>query len=786
MSSTPLHPTHELSREDLLARLWFLESLDQVDRAIRRASSIEQMMGDVLDVALEIFGAERTALLQPADPGATSVSIVMERTRSGIGRGLWLDEPLADGLHVIVTPKVEHAYLFRMTRPALPPDRQSHGQQLFEEIGHRMGDALTALLTVRTLRESEAKLHDAQRIAQIGYWENDLDRDRITWSDETYRILGLHRGEVEVTMSDFRDRIHPDDVPLQAAATASAQRGEGRYDLEYRLVRPNGDVRTVYSVGDVIRDASGRSHRAFGVVQDITDRKRAERALSESTNLLRAIVDSTADVIFVKDLKGRYLLMNAAGTRSRGRTVEQVIGKDDIALYPADVARSIVERDRQVMTSGEPQTFEETLQTAAGSRTFVTTKSVFRDADGNVLGLIGISSDVTQLKLLEEQFRQSQKMEAVGQLAGGVAHDFNNLLTVITAYADMLREGAGLDSSSRSDIDQILVAAQRAAKLTRQLLAFSRRDMLQPSVVDPNEAVRTVATMLERVIGEDITIVTELDPEAWRVYADAGQLEQVLMNLAVNGRDAMPRGGTLLLRTTNAEADLTPARDRPGLVTGEYTVLIVEDTGTGIDAATLPHLFEPFFTTKPAGKGTGLGLATAYGIVKQSHGFIHVDSIPGRGSRFSIYLPRHHGSDDVAARPAALVSPNGTEVILLVEDDADVRPALRRMLEKRGYTVLVAEDGAAALEVMAAADARGEHVDLVLSDVVMPVQGGRALGEQLAVHRPGIRVLYMSGYTDDEILRRGLVVPGANFLQKPFTSTRLAEAVRHALDKPDS
>jgi two-component system cell cycle sensor histidine kinase/response regulator CckA len=316
------------------------------------------------------------------------------------------------------------------------------------------------------------------------------------------------------------------------------------------------------------------------------------------------------------------------------------------------------------------------------------------------------------------------------------------------------------------------------------LLAFSRQQLLQPRVVKPNDIVAAVATMLQRVLGEDIAIRTDLDPAAWFVYADAGQLDQVLMNLSVNGRDAMPHGGTLRLRTSNVRVDAVVEHERPGLAPGEYVMLTVEDTGTGIDATILPHLFEPFFTTKGPNKGTGLGLATVYGIVKQSGGYVYVDSVVGRGTRFSVYLPRHHSANDDAPAQAAQTPPRGSETILLVEDDGIVRPAVRRMLEQQGYTVHEAADGSQALRLAASADARGERMDLVLTDVVMPVQGGRALGERLAVHWPRLRVLYMSGYTDDEILRRGLVVPGMEFLEKPFTPERLAEAVRRALDLP--
>jgi PAS domain S-box-containing protein len=515
------------------------------------------------------------------------------------------------------------------------------------------------------------------------------------------------------------------------------------------------------------------------------ERARAEHVLAESDSLLRAVVDGTSDAIFLKDLQGRYVLMNAAGARSHGRPREEIVGQDDWMLFPPEVARAIVDRDREVLTSGEPQTFEETLTTAGVTKTFVTTKSVYRDAHGRVLGLVGISSDVTALKRLEAQFRQAQKMEAVGQLAGGVAHDFNNVLTVITGYGVMHLAELPPDAASRPDVEEILAAASRAGGLTRQLLAFSRQQVLQPRVVDVNRAVTTIAGMLRRVIGEDITLQTELAPNAWPVYADPGQLEQVVMNLAVNARDAMPHGGTLRLRTANVDVDADAAREQPGFVPGQYAALMVEDTGTGIAPEVLPRLFEPFFTTKGPGRGTGLGLATVYGIVKQSDGYIHVDGTSGQGSRFTVYLPRHVGEpDDTTPTPAASAPPRGAETILLVEDEASVRTAIRRMLERQGYRVLDAGGGAEALRRAAEADARGVRIDLVLTDVVMPEQGGRALGERLAAHWPGLRVLYMSGYTDDEILRRGLVVPGTPFLEKPFTPARLAELVRRALDQP--
>jgi CheY-like chemotaxis protein len=365
-------------------------------------------------------------------------------------------------------------------------------------------------------------------------------------------------------------------------------------------------------------------------------------------------------------------------------------------------------------------------------------------------------------------------MEAVGQLAGGVAHDFNNLLTVILSHGAFAADALPADSVARAELGQVLCAAERARALTRQLLAFGRKQVLRPRPLDVNGKVTDVASMLRRVIGEDITLETVLEPAPWPVVADAGQLEQVLMNLAVNARDAMPNGSTLRLRTENVTVAPDALADVPA---GAYTTLVVEDTGIGVAPEVRPHLFEPFFTTKPVGKGTGLGLATVHGIVEQSGGFVHVESAPGRGSRFTVLLPAAATSVptcDAACAPASDAR-GSRETILLVEDEEGVRTVVRRHLERQGYVVRVASTGAEALRL---AEAR---VDLVITDLVMPEQSGRVLGERLAARWPHLPVLYMSGYTDDEIFRRGLGDARAAFLEKPFTAEQLARAVRQAL-----
>ncbi len=383
-----------------------------------------------------------------------------------------------------------------------------------------------------------------------------------------------------------------------------------------------------------------------------------------------------------------------------------------------------------------------------------------------------------QHRQLEAQLIQAQKMEGIGRLAGGVAHDFNNLLTAILGYADLM-ESQLEDEGLRSELREIRLAGERAAALTRQLLAFSRRQVLQPRTLDLNAVVSDVEKMLARVIGEDVTLVTRLDPSLGSVKADPGQLEQVIMNLAVNARDAMPEGGTLTFETANALLDADFIAVHPGSLPGAHVVLIVTDTGTGMTDEVRSHAFEPFFTTKVKGKGTGLGLATAYGIVKQSGGYITVDSAAGHGTTFRIYLPRVEGTADSARTASSSLLPTGTETILLVEDEPGVRRLSRTILEAQGYAVLEAASGDEALEV---AQSHPGEIHLVATDVIMPGISGRVLWDRLRGLRPNSRVLFMSGYTDDAIARHGVLEPGIAFLQKPFTPLSLAQKVREVLD----
>ncbi|MBN9522360.1 PAS domain S-box protein [bacterium] len=862
----------------------------------------------------------------------------------------------------------------------------------------------------------------------------DLDGVVTYWNDGATRLFGWTAGEM--LGRRYADR-YVEPVRTWVADQIWARGAGGDWDGEFEDYRKDGSRVWVDARVRRMTDADGRPVGVIGVCHDITARKRAEDELWRTADLLRAVADTTTDAMFVKDRDGKYLFMNEAAARFVGRPVAEVLGRDDTAVFDPDSARLLMARDRRVMAAGRTETEEEELTAAGTTRVFLATKGPYRDAAGAVVGLIGVSRDVTDRvraeralrekeqslresearyraiveatpecvkliapdgtllqmnpaglrmveadgaaavlgacvydlvapehrtafrafneqvcrgeggalafdiiglrgtrrqmetmavplptpgggcnhlavtrdvtarrraedalhlrdraiqavtqgivltdpnlpdnpvvyaspgfehvtgypasevvgrncrflhgpdtdpaelarlraairageactvellnyrkdgtpfwnelsvspvrdgagalthfvgvqvdvtgrKTLEEHLRQAQKMEAVGRLAGGVAHDFNNLLTVITGFAELLHGMLDDRPDARPLVEEIGKAGRRAAGLTRQLLAFSRKQVLQPKLIDPNALLADLGRMLRPLLGEDIELALTLAPAVRRVRVDPGQLEQVVMNLAVNARDAMPTGGRLTVETGNATLDEAYAEFRPEVRPGNYVRLAVTDTGAGMDRAVADRVFEPFFTTKGEGRGTGLGLATVYGIIKQSGGHIEVTSEVGTGTTFEVYLPAADeapGSRVGVALPDR--APGGRETVLLVEDEEAVRELAARVLRTKGYHVVEAADGAAAL---ATAARHPGPIDLLVTDVVMPRLGGRELAARLAETRPGLRVLYLSGYTDDAVVRHGVTEAQVAFLQKPFGPDALAGKVREVLD----
>ena len=605
-------------------------------------------------------------------------------------------------------------------------------------------------------------------------WVYDVETLRfLTVNESAVRAYGYSRDEfLAMTIADVRPL---EDVPAMTRMVRAMGAGFNPSGF-WRHRRRDGSLMDVEITSHSI-DFGGRPARLV-LVSDVTAQRAAEAALQASEAELRAVFAAMTDVVLVFDADARYVKIAPTSPELLYRPTEALLGRRAREIFAPALAEYFESVVRQALAGDAPVHFDYELEIGGEPRWFSGTASPMRPAGAGTSGgggrVLWVARDVTASKQLEAQLRQAQKMEAVGLLAGGIAHDFNNLLTVITAYGQLLRVEFADGDERREEVEEVLKAAARGAELTRQLLAFGRKQVLRPRVVDVNGVVAGVRPMLARLLGADATLDARLAPSLSRVEADPGQLEQVLLNLTANAGDAMPGGGRVTIETADVELDAAAVRALPGLAPGRYVLVSVSDTGVGMDEATRLRVFEPFFTTKGTGKGSGLGLATVYGIVKQSGGAVTVRSAPGEGTTFEIYLPRaaREGGRDAGAAPPA---PAARPTVLLVDDDDAVRSSARRALEGGGYEVLEAAHGAQALDVFAE---HGGRVRLLVTDVVMPGLGGHALAERLRAQRAGLPVLFMSGYAVPDEPGGGPAV--APLLAKPFTAEELLAAVGEA------
>lgn len=653
------------------------------------------------------------------------------------------------------------------------------------------------------LRELTEDMATAQALAHFGSWKVEITPDQELvdpqwWSDECYRIIGVEPSSIPITKKQFYEHIHPADRAHAAQALAQAIQTGATTAYQYRVLRHDGAIRYLADqVKPVFDRRTGRITKVVGMVCDITEQVQATDALDASQRLMQATLNSLSAHICVLDEAGVIIGVNdlwKSFGQANGVVLEKACegvnylqvceaaqGEERAAaLALADGIRAIAQNRSDYFE------FEYACHSPEAQRWFLARVTPLIGSATNLRRIVVAHENITAFKQLElenerltAQFYQAQKMESIGRLAGGIAHDFNNLLMPIMGYADLAMHRVGPGQQLYEYLKRIKEAGERAAGLTHQILVFSRQQMLEMKTLDLNQVLCDFAPMLQRLIGEDLALELALAPALPQLMADKGQLEQVVLNLVVNARDAMIDGGRLLIETAQVELDEHTAAQQIDVAPGSYLLLLVSDTGCGMDAATQQRIFDPFFTTKPQGRGTGLGLATVFGIIKQHKGHIAVYSEAGYGTTFKIYLPlamplptpTETAADDT-------LSWLGTETVLLVEDEASVRQLVGDILLAQGYQILAASDPAQGLTLAAA---HAGTIDLLLTDVVMPQMNGPKLYQQLVLQRPALKVLYMSGYTDNLLIARDGLGAEAAFLQKPFTSGTLLQKMRAVL-----
>jgi PAS domain S-box-containing protein len=593
------------------------------------------------------------------------------------------------------------------------------------------------------------------------------------------RMMGYENPESMLSMT-WRQIYDPRDIELLEQRVRKSLEAEGKWSGQISLRRRDG---TVFPVEMAITSLANGVTACIG--HDISARKEAEKARADAENKYQTLVEQVAAISYIAELgmQGQWHYISPQVEAITGYSQDEWLANSrDWMRHIPQEDHGVIEVAEEASLRGERFQAEYRIVRKDGSVIWVSDTAVVVSGSYSHPVMEGIIVDITERKLLENQLQQSRRMEAVGRLAGGIAHDFNNLLTIIKGYAELGVQRGGIQPELRADIQQIENAAERASTLIRQLLAFSRRQVLQPKIIDLNAIVLGLDKLLGRLMGEHIEMVTRCAGNVGHVKADPAQVEQVIMNLVVNARDAMPKGGRLTVETFNVDLDSTYARDHVSVKPGPYVMLAVSDTGIGMNPETVAHIFEPFYTTKESGQGTGLGLSTVYGIVKQSGGYIWVYSEPGKGTTFKVYLPRV--SSPVDSKPEVTQLPaagKGSETILLVEDEEAVRELASRILSAKGYSVVAAKSTGEAEEF---SEKHTGQIHLLLTDIIMPGTSGRELARRITGRHPRTRVLYMSGYTDNVLAQGGVLEAGLSFLQKPFTPGALVQKVRDVLDSP--
>ncbi|MEA5113329.1 MAG: PAS domain S-box protein [Geobacteraceae bacterium] len=702
----------------------------------------------------------------------------------------WREEACCYGYQSVLSVPLVHGdtVFAALTVCASEPDAfDDEETNLMGQLAEDMAFGIASLKTTaeRKLMEdalvkTTQNLAEAQSIASLGSWEYDLETDEEYRSEEFFRILGLVPQQNGRATDSVFDYIHPDDRALVLRKITETLEGGKLYDVEYRIIRADGSERLLHAQGKTMRDSAGKTTKFIGTACDITERKLADTALRESEHRFRSLVETTTDWIWEMDENSVYVYSSPKIRDLLGYEAEEVIGKTPFDLmHPQDALR-LAEAFTQLKEKRQPIIALENINIHKnGSLVTIETSAMpIFDEQGAFCGYRGIDRDVTDRKKLEEKYLQAQKMEAVGQLAGGIAHDFNNILTAVIGFQHLLMqiiEG----EKPRHYASQVLLLAEKASNLIRDLLTISRKQTVQPKHMDVNETITRIGKILKRLIGEDIELHIGLHEKSLPILAVTGHLEQVLMNLATNARDAMPEGGMLTIKTETVNIDRYFVLLHRQGEAGRYALISFSDTGLGMDEATRLRVFEPFFTTKEVGKGTGLGLSTVYGIIHQHGGFVTVYSEPGEGTTFRIYLPlAKSGEPEPSEVRGGLFPPNGRETVLLAEDEPEVRQVMSSLLSSNGYRVVLAVDGEDAVERYLEF---GDDIDLLVLDVIMPKKNGKQVYDIISRARTDIKTIFVSGYTADIVEQKG-IPETCHLVSKPFSPHDFLWKVREVLD----
>lgn len=751
-----------------------LKRLQQIIDHLGEGVVVSDMQGELLDwnpAALRIHGfvsveevrrnlatfAQQFELSEPGHPPLSPSEWPLAR--------LFRGQPVHNWELVCRRPEIGQVRYIRYNGAIIPNDQ---GQPQFallmlQDLTDEYQAHLGQLKLSKLLRAVSEATQDALFV-------KDLE-GRYTWLNQaTARYLGKAVEEVlgqddsgffDASGVELLRRRHLEIIQSGIAETAE------------EILTAQGETRTFLATKAPYLDEHGQVTGIIGISRDITAQKLAEKQLGDSEALLRAIIDNARAVIWVKSLDGRFRIVNQACCRYWQREADQILGKTTFELFPAAQAEQLMQHESQVLASGQAVELEETLDLDQQQKTFYSVKFPLLSADGEMAALAAISTDITSSKRLEKQFWQAQKMEAIGRLAGGVAHDFNNQLTIILGNCDLVLYSLEDNNPDRELLMEVYRAGERTARLTRQLLAFSRLSVTTPAALDLNALVTETARILKGVVKDSVICRVQLDAGVGHIQADPHQFEQLIMNLISNACDAMPQGGELTLSTSRRRLEAPFA----GLPPGQFAVLTVADTGFGVSAEIRDRIFDPFFTTKDLGQGTGLGLAVAHGIVEQLGGAIQLESQDGSGTSFHCWFPAVQTSSPRPRRESPLT---GTETILVIEDEAGVRKVARLALESKGYSVLEASSGAEAVKLVS--DYQGP-LHCILSDVVMPGMSGPQAVEEIRGQRPHLPVVFMSGYLDGSVTSREELAAGGGFVQKPFSPLSLAKTIRQVLDQ---